>query len=72
MHINIMSDRPFQLTSQKAQQSPMKTISNVRAVLQQYHSGKSIGFSYVSSLKSMGLLPRTDGKYRLGQKYRPK
>ena len=50
--------------------SPFKTVERVRAVLARYHRGESIGFTYLSSLRSMGLVPRVDGSYRLGEKYR--
>jgi hypothetical protein len=35
-----------------------------------YNSGKEIGFSYESSLKSMGIIKRSSGKYTLGKKYK--
>jgi hypothetical protein len=35
-----------------------------------YNSGKSIGFTFESSLKSMGRIKRSHGKYELGDKYK--
>jgi len=47
----------------------MKTIEKVKEILKKYHRGESIGFSYMSSLKSLGLIPRSDGIYRVSSKY---
>jgi hypothetical protein len=40
-----------------------------RALVSKYKSGKSIGFTAKASLKAKGLLPRSNGTYRLGPKY---
>lgn len=63
-------DRPFPVSAARAAQSPMKTVARVRDVLRRYRRGESVGFTYVSSLKSMGLVPRAHGRYELGAKYR--
>jgi len=34
-----------------------------------FKSGKSIGFTATSSLKSMGIIPRSSGCYEIGNKY---
>ncbi|NDE13967.1 hypothetical protein EBZ80_03460 [bacterium] len=62
-------DRPFPITATRAALSPMKTVARVRDVLWRYRRGESIGFTLVSSLKSMGLIPRAHGRYELGTKY---
>ena len=41
----------------------------VRSAVERWLAGESVGFTYVASLKSMGLIPRADGAYRLGPKY---
>ena len=41
----------------------------VRRTVRRWRAGESIGFTYVASLRSMGLIPRADGTYRLGLKY---
>jgi hypothetical protein len=40
--------------------------------LRRYKAGKSIGFTMRSSLKAKGLIPRSNGTYRVSQKYRIK
>jgi hypothetical protein len=37
--------------------------------LRKYKKGKSIGFTMRSSLKAKGLIPRSDGTYRVSAKY---
>jgi len=41
-----------------------------RQLLRKYKAGKKIGFTARASLKAKGLLPRSNGTYRLGPKYR--
>jgi hypothetical protein len=64
-----MQKKPFPITKENAAKSPMKTVENVKQTLDKYHKGIPIGFSRTSSLKSMGLLPRQNGTYVLGEKY---
>ena len=40
-----------------------------RQLLRKYRAGKSIGFTAKASLKAKGLIPRSNGTYRLGKKY---
>ena len=49
--------------------SPFRTLKRAKDALRSYKNGKSIGFTARSSLKSMGILPRSSGCYELGQKY---
>ena len=63
-------NKPYPMKESKARKSPMKTMVEVKRVLNDYESGVKIGFSRAASLKSMGLIPRSDGKYRLGEKYK--
>lgn len=63
-------NRPYPITEQRIQKSPFRTIEAVKKYLALYKSGRPIGFTRVSSLKSLGLIPRSDGRYMLGIKYR--
>ena len=38
--------------------------------LKKYKQGKSIGFTMRSSLKAKGLIPRSNGTYKVSKKYR--
>jgi hypothetical protein len=65
-----MAVKPFSIqASRVAKARPFRTVQDVRHALQLYHSGGSIGFTRKASLVAMGLLPRSDGTYRLSQKY---
>jgi len=61
---------PFALDAKKIAKSPMKTLVLVLKTEKKFQKGLSIGFTYVSSLKSMGRIPRSNGCYTLGNKYR--
>ena len=71
-------DTPFDVSANRVRLSPFarkkgrttaEAMQLVQRATQRWHAGESVGFTYVSSLKSMGLIPRTDGRYRLGPKY---
>ena len=49
---------------------PFRTVQDVKSALTDYHKGNSIGFTRRSSLIAMGLLPRSDGYFRLSTKYK--
>jgi len=40
-----------------------------RRYLRLWKEGRSIGFTMRSSLKAKGLIPRSDGSYRVSKKY---
>lgn len=61
--------KPFPVSPARVRKSPFRSPAKVRETLKSYKKGKKIGFTYVSSLKAMGLLPRANGKYQLGPKY---
>jgi hypothetical protein len=61
--------RPFAVSPARVRKSPFKSPAKAREALRSYKKGKSIGFTYVSSLKAMGLLPRANGKYEISKKY---
>lgn len=63
-------NRKYAINPKFVKKSPFKTVSKLQNVLAQYNQGQSIGFTYIASLKSMGLLPRKNGQYCLGEKYR--
>ena len=60
---------PFSLLTRRVARSPFKRMANAKKTLRAHRAGKSIGFTARSSLKSMGILPRSSGCYQLGQKY---
>ena len=63
--------RPFAMSVKRIAKSPFKTVQAVRACLARLRKGDGkIGFTRIASLKAMGLLPRTNGMYMLGPKYR--
>jgi hypothetical protein len=60
---------PYLIQARRAAKSPYGSTRRVRAVYAKYKAGQSVGFTARSSLKSMGLVPRADGCYVLGNKY---
>ena len=60
---------PFALNMKRISKSPLKTIQKVLECEKKLKNGTSIGFTQVSSLKSMGRIPRSSGCYILGNKY---
>ena len=67
---NNEKNTPYRVCKLFAEHSPMKNIKTVRFYLEKYKKDKSsVGFTITSSLKSMGLIPRSNGKYMLGKKY---
>ena len=63
----ITKQYPWKTRSVK--KSPFGTLKAAKRAERRYHAGKSIGFTARSSLKSMGILPRSSGCYVLGKKY---
>lgn len=61
--------QPYSISTKRVKKSPFKTVSNVKKTLKAYKKGKKIGFTKKSSLRSMGLIPRSNGVYKLGPKY---
>ena len=60
---------PYSIQKKRVELSPFRSVDHVKEVIQKYDNGINIGFTYTSSLKSMGLIPRSDGTYKLGAKY---
>jgi hypothetical protein len=65
----ICKKTPYPISLNRVKKSPLKTVAQTLKAKRDYKKGKSIGFTRRSSLKSMGLLPRADGCYKLGPKY---
>jgi hypothetical protein len=65
---NIRS-RPFPVNKSRVTKSPFSSVQKVKEALKKYKRKQSIGFTYVSSLKAMGLIPRANKKYELSKKY---
>ena len=65
----ICKKTPYPISINRVKKSPLKTVAQTLKAKRDYKKGKSIGFTRRSSLKSMGLLPRADGCYKLGPKY---
>ena len=61
--------RAYTMKNSRVRRSPLKTKARVLATLKNYKAGRSVGFTATSSLKSMGLVPRSNGCYQLGPKY---
>jgi hypothetical protein len=55
--------------SNKVAKSPFKTLKKAKTAEKLFSAGKSVGFTAVSSLKSMGRVKRSSGWYELGAKY---
>lgn len=62
--------KPYSWNTRKVAKSPFRgNMRRARATLKAHRAGKSVGFTARSSLKSMGLVPRSSGCYVLGNKY---
>ena len=60
---------PYAWKSSAIKKSPFRKLEQAKDAERQYKAGKSIGFNAISSLKSLGRIPRSDGCYVLGAKY---
>ena len=63
------STKPFTIKANRVRKSPFKTVAKTLKAKRMFSQGKRIGFTMRSSLKSMGLIPRSSGLYVLGPKY---
>ena len=61
--------KPFALSSRRVKLSPFRSEASVKKTLKAHRAGRKIGFTQKSSLRSMGLIKRKNGKYILGSKY---
>jgi hypothetical protein len=60
---------PYPVSEDRVRKSPLKNVSQTLKARKNLKKGKSIGFTRKASLKSMGLIPRSNGCYVLGNKY---
>lgn len=60
---------PHAWKSSSIKKSPFRTLKRAKDAESKYKDGQSIGFTAISSLKSLGRIPRSDGCYLLGAKY---
>jgi hypothetical protein len=60
---------PYGFNTRKVKQSPFRTLIRAKKTYKNYKNGRAVGFTARSSLKSMGLVPRSSGCYVLGSKY---
>jgi len=65
-----MSSNPYKIRPSFVKKSPFSSVESVKKALQQYKKTGKIGFTQLSSLRSMGVVKRTDGMYKLGDKYK--
>lgn len=62
-------NRPYQIQENRIRKSPFRNAREVMDAIDNHKRGVPIGFTRTASLKSMGLIPRSDGTYKLGSKY---
>ena len=60
---------PYAWKSSSIKKSPFRKLERAKNAETKYKAGQSIGFTAISSLKSLGRIPRSDGCYVLGAKY---
>jgi hypothetical protein len=63
-------NKPFPYRDVWIRASPFKDKKTIVTIEKKYKNGQSIGFTALASLRSMGRLPRSNGVYMLGQKYK--
>lgn len=61
---------PYSISAKRVAKSPFKNISALKKTLKAHKSGRRIGYTQKSSLRSMGLIKRSNGTYCLGDKYK--
>ena len=64
-----MADKPYAISRTRVAKSPFSSVDSVKKALGKYKRKEKIGFTQLSSLRSMGLIKRADGAYKLGEKY---
>jgi len=62
--------KAYTISKSRVRKSPFRDIASVKKTLRRYKQGKKIGYTQRSSLRSMGLIPRVNGQYLLGNKYK--
>lgn len=64
-----MANKPYAVSQARVAKSPFSSVDSVKKALGKYKRKEKIGFTQLSSLRSMGLIKRADGTYKLGDKY---
>ncbi|ABT16366.1 hypothetical protein ATCV1_Z232L [Acanthocystis turfacea chlorella virus 1] len=64
-----MAGKPYAISQTRVAKSPFSSVDSVKKALGKYKRKEKIGFTQLSSLRSMGLIKRADGAYKLGEKY---
>lgn len=64
-----MADKPYAISSARVAKSPFSSVDAVKKALGKHRRKEKLGFTQVSSLRSMGLIKRADGTFKLGEKY---
>ena len=64
-----MANKPYALSQARVAKSPFSSVDSVKKALGKYKRKEKLGFTQLSSLRSMGLVKRSDGTYKLGDKY---
>jgi len=64
-----MAAKPYAISQARVKKSPFSSVDAVKKALGKYKRNEKIGFSQLSSLRSMGLVKRADNTYKLGEKY---
>jgi hypothetical protein len=62
--------KAYAISTRRVSKSPFKSVSSVKKTLRRYKKGQKIGYTQRSSLRSMGLIPRANGGFLLGHKYK--
>jgi len=65
-----MKNTPYAWNINRVKKSPFKNLEDAMRAEKLYKQNKSIGFTQLSSLKSMGRIARSHGKYEIGHKYK--
>ena len=70
VHDGCTRTRPWGWRADFIAKSPFRNLEAAREALRKYYASEALGFTQVSSLKSMGKIPRSKtGLYTLGHKY---
>ena len=61
---------PKPWNTRKVAKSPFRKLETAKRAYKRWTRKQPIGFTAISSLKSMGIIPRSSGCYVLGNKYK--
>jgi len=66
----MIPSKPYKIRPSFVKKSPFSNTESVKKSIQQYKKTGKLGFTQLSSLRSMGLVKRKNGIYKLGDKYK--